>query len=71
MMYYMKTQFVLGLEGDFDSFHSTAQFANDTNVLPIAGAPFVIGQALQTNYLATVRPRIGVAADRNFAYVTR
>ena len=61
---------VLGLEGDFDAFRSTAQFANDTNALPVAGVPFVVGQALRTDYLATVRPRIGVAADRNFAYVT-
>jgi len=61
---------VAGLEGDFDYFPGKSSFANDTDTLPVLGIPFVIGQQLTTNYLATVRPRIGIAADRNFAYVT-
>ncbi len=61
---------VVGLEGDFDYFHSNSNFFNDTNTLPTSGNTFVIGQSLTTNYLATVRPRIGVAADRNFGYLT-
>jgi len=61
---------VAGLEGDFDYFRSNSSFFNDTNALPVLGFPFVIGQQLTTNYLATVRPRIGMAADRNFAYIT-
>ena len=59
-----------GLEGDFDYFRSSPNFYNDTNTLPSTGDSFVIGQSLTTDYLATVRPRIGVAADRNFAYIT-
>ena len=31
---------------------------------------FAISQSLTTNYLATVRPRIGIGADRNLAYLT-
>ena len=61
---------VAGLEGDFDYFHSTSAFFNNTNMLPVLLVPFTVGQSLTTNYLATVRPRIGIAADRNFAYVT-
>ena len=61
---------VVGLEGDFDYFRSTSAFFNNTNTLPTSGNAFVIGQSMTSNYLATVRPRIGVAADRNFAYVT-
>jgi outer membrane immunogenic protein len=61
---------VVGLEGDFDYFHTTSSFYNNTNMLPVAGVPFVIGQSVTTNYLATVRPRFGVAADRNLAYIT-
>jgi outer membrane immunogenic protein len=61
---------VAGLEGDFDYFHSNSNFFNDTNTLPVLGFPFVIGQKLTTNYLATVRPRVGIAADRNLFYVT-
>ncbi|MGA7790429.1 MAG: outer membrane beta-barrel protein [Xanthobacteraceae bacterium] len=61
---------VAGLEGDFDYFHGNANFNNNTNTLPVLAVPFNIGQQTTTNYLATVRPRIGIAADRNFAYVT-
>ena len=62
---------VVGLEGDFDYFHADSGFFNNTNTLPDAPAvSFTIGQDARTNYLATVRPRIGIAADRNFAYVT-
>ncbi len=61
---------VFGLEGDFDYFRNKTQFFNGTNVLPVLAVPFVIGQSLTTDYWATVRPRFGVAADRNFAYLT-
>jgi len=61
---------VVGLEGDFDYFHANSNFFNDTNTLPTSGNTFVIGHSLTTNYLATVRPRFGVAADRNFVYLT-
>ncbi len=60
---------VFGLEGDFDYFHSNANFYNNTDTLA-AGTAFTVGQSLTTNYLATVRPRIGIAADRNLAYIT-
>jgi outer membrane immunogenic protein len=60
---------VLGLEGDLDWFHSNPNFNNNTNTLA-SGASFSIEQSLTTNYLSTVRPRIGIAADRNLAYVT-
>ena len=62
--------FVLGLEGDFDYFHSNPNFGNNTNTLSDGVTPFTISQSLTTNYLATVRPRIGIGADRNLAYIT-
>ena len=61
---------VLGLEGDFDYFHSTPGFSNNTNTLSDGVTPFTISQSLTTNYLATVRPRIGIGAARNLAYIT-
>ena len=61
---------VLGLEGDFDYFHSNPGFSNNTNTLSDGVTPFTISQSLTSNYLATVRPRIGVGADRNLAYIT-
>ena len=60
---------VYGLEGDFDYFHSNPQWNNNTNTLANGNA-FAISQSLTTSYLATVRPRIGIAADRNLAYIT-
>ena len=60
---------VYGLEGDFDYFHSNPKFNNNTNTLADGNA-FAVSQSLTTNFLATVRPRIGIAADRNFAYIT-
>jgi len=60
---------VYGLEGDFDYFHTDPQFNNSTNTLANGNA-FAIAQSLTTNFLATVRPRIGIAADRNLAYIT-
>jgi len=61
---------VLGLEGDADYFRSHPRFSNNTNTLSDGVTPFTISQSLTTDFLATVRPRVGIAADRNFAYVT-
>jgi outer membrane immunogenic protein len=61
---------VVGVEGDFDYFHSKPDFSNNTNTLSDGVTPFTISQSLTTNYLATIRPRIGVGADRNLAYIT-
>jgi outer membrane immunogenic protein len=60
---------VLGLEGEFDYFPSNPQFSNNTNTLA-DGNTFAISQSVTTDYLATLRPRIGIAADRNLAYIT-
>ena len=60
---------VYGLEGDLDYFHSNPRFINDTTTLA-DGNTFAVSQSLTTNFLATVRPRIGIAADRNLAYIT-
>jgi outer membrane immunogenic protein len=65
--------FVLGLEGDFDYFHSNPNINNNTAATGISlanGSPVTITQTLTTNYLATIRPRFGIAADRNLAYIT-
>ena len=61
---------VYGLEGDFDAFRNNPQFSNNTNTLSNGVTPFTLSQSLTTNYIATVRPRIGIAADRNLAYIT-
>jgi outer membrane immunogenic protein len=60
---------VYGVEGDFDYFHSNPQFVNATGTLS-TGDAFTVTPSLKTDFFATVRPRLGVAADRNLAYVT-
>ena len=62
--------FVYGLEGDVDYFRSNPQVINGTATLSDGVTTFTVGQSLTTNYLATVRPRLGVSADRNLFYVT-
>jgi outer membrane immunogenic protein len=62
--------FVFGLEGDIDYFHSHASFSNNTDTLNDGVTPFTLSQTLKTDFLATVRPRIGIAADRSLAYIT-
>jgi outer membrane immunogenic protein len=60
---------VYGLEGDVDYFPSNPQLNNGTGTLS-TGDTFTVTQSLKTAYFATVRPRLGVAADRNLAYIT-
>jgi outer membrane immunogenic protein len=59
---------VFGLEGDVGYFHGNPGFVNRTGTLS-DGTTFSITQSLATDFFATVRPRIGIAADRNLAYV--
>lgn len=61
---------VYGLEGDFDYFRSTPQIINGTATLSDGATSFTVTQTLTTNYLATLRPRLGVAADKNLFYIT-
>ena len=61
---------VFGLEGDFDYFHSNPFSVNNSNTLSDGATPFTVSHSLTTDYLATIRPRIGIAADRNLAYLT-
>jgi outer membrane immunogenic protein len=66
---------VFGLEGDVDYFHSNPGFVNRGgagigNVMLSNGTTFSMTQSLSTDLFAAVRPRIGIAADRNLAYIT-
>jgi outer membrane immunogenic protein len=61
---------VYGLEGDADYFHGNPQILNATATLSDGVTSFTVTQSLTTNYFATVRPRLGVAADRNLFYIT-
>jgi outer membrane immunogenic protein len=67
---YQSGLLVAGLEGDFDYFHSNPWFTNNTQLLSDGVTPFTLTQNATASYLATIRPRVGVAADRNLAYLT-
>jgi outer membrane immunogenic protein len=61
---------VYGLEGDADYFHGNSHIFNATNTLSDGATAFTVSQSATTNYIATVRPRIGIAADRDLAFIT-
>jgi len=63
---------VFGLEADIDYFRNSPGFVNgaDGSLMLSIGDTFAVAQSLQTDFLAALRPRIGIAADRNLFYVT-
>lgn len=61
---------VYGLEGDADYFHGNSHLFNNTNTLSDGVTPFTVNQSTTTNYIVTLRPRVGIAADRDLAYIT-
>jgi outer membrane immunogenic protein len=65
---YQVNQFVIGIEGDFDSL-GTKPTLNGSGVLT-TGDTFNIINSVRTNWLATVRPRVGIAVDHSLFYVT-
>jgi len=60
---------VLGLEGDWDYVPTTTLLSPIGGTLS-TGDTFSLTNSVKTNWLATIRPRVGVAVDRNLAYVT-
>jgi outer membrane immunogenic protein len=59
---------VFGIEGDWDSLGTKA--ASTTSGLLVSGDSFSITNSVTANWLATIRPRVGVAAGSSFIYVT-
>ncbi len=59
---------VFGIEGDYDYFSATSSFIT-TGTL-VSGDTFIIDNSVKTNWLATVRPRLGLSAADTFIYVT-
>jgi outer membrane immunogenic protein len=60
-------RFVLGIEGDFNAFDANAAF---TGIGISTIGPAAVTNSVKTSWLATVRPRAGVAFDRSLLYVT-
>jgi outer membrane immunogenic protein len=60
---------VYGIEADADYFRTNPTFLDGTGTLS-TGDTFAVSQSLRTDYLASVRPRLGIAADRSLFYIT-
>ncbi len=66
---YQVNQFVLGLEADFDYFHLSDSQAS-TTTYPVLGGTFNSYAAVRTDWLFTLRPRLGYAVDNFLIYGT-
>jgi len=72
------SNFVFGLEGDIESFHlrgsatTTAAYGNSPpgTVCPVPFDCFTINSSASTDWLSTVRGRVGVAANNWLFYAT-
>jgi outer membrane immunogenic protein len=64
---------VAGLEADFSAFHVSQSITSASTSSPFAGFPggsASFNNSISTNWLATIRGRLGVTADRALFYAT-
>ncbi len=66
---YQIGRWVLGLEADLASFKSQTGVARRVNAPP-PGNPYAFTSSFESDWLATVRPRVGYAVDRLLVYAT-
>jgi outer membrane immunogenic protein len=64
------SRFVFGLEGDVDSFRLSGRATGGTTYSCCAPATFTINATASTDWLATLRGRVGVAEDNWLFYAT-
>ena len=61
---------VYGIEGDFDALNLSASSSNSALYPDYAPAGYTINESVKTNWLATVRPKLGWAQKNTLLYVT-
>jgi outer membrane immunogenic protein len=61
--------FVAGVETDFQSFRQSGS-ATATALYPTLGTPFTISHSVSTDWLWTLRPRVGIASNDWLFYAT-
>jgi outer membrane immunogenic protein len=66
---YQASAFVLGIETDVNYLHAKGSF-NAAGTLPVAGTPVSATADVSTDWLYTMRGRLGVAVDRGMFFVT-
>ncbi len=65
------SNWVYGLEGDIESFHLGGSATTGPTVYPCcAPATFTVSSSAHTDWLATLRARVGLASDRWLIYAT-
>lgn len=62
--------FVAGLETDFQSFRQVGSGSSKAVYPTLAPAAFTVSQSFSTNWLWTLRPRIGIASNNWLFYAT-
>ena len=61
---------LLGVEGEFGAFQFGETIANGAPYPCCAGTTFAIGQKMSTDWMATIRPRLGYVHNKWLMYVT-
>ena len=66
---YQVSGLLLGIETDINYLHTTAVFGA-SGTLPVAGTPVAATADVSTDWLYTLRGRVGLAVDRGLFFVT-
>lgn len=66
---YQVNRIVFGLETEIDYFH-LSDSQGSTTAYPVLGGNFTVNSSVKTDWLFTLRPRIGYAVDRFMVYGT-
>jgi outer membrane immunogenic protein len=66
---YQASELLLGIETDINRLHAQGSF-NASGMLPVAGTPVSATANVTTDWLYTLRGRLGVAVDRGMFFVT-
>jgi outer membrane immunogenic protein len=64
------SSWVAGLEADFSYFHTNRSVTAVGNPFPAFAGSMALNTSVTTDWLATIRPRIGYAFDRTLIYAT-
>ncbi len=67
---YQMGQWLLGIEVDADYFRMKKDFASGAFTNAASGNSYTFTSSFESNWLITVRPRLGYAFDRLLVYVT-
>ena len=67
---YQTGQWVFGIEADANYFRMKKDFSSGPFTNPASGDSYTVTSSFESNWLITVRPRLGYAVDRFLVYAT-